>query len=63
MSPRGRSSRKSISLSNGTPAALTFADQRGDKLVENHFVEHLHYSDAALSAQGQMETRSCCVVS
>lgn len=40
---------------------LTFADQHGSKLDENHFVEHLHYSEASVDMP-QMQQRACCVI-
>jgi len=41
---------------------ITFADENGGRLAENHFVEKLHYSADASQRQVVM-VRACCSIS
>jgi len=39
---------------------IFFADENGGRLVENHFVENLHYS---ADTSGQQAVQACCTIS
>lgn len=39
---------------------ISFADENGERLVENHFVENLHYS---ANTSLQPSVQACCTIS
>lgn len=59
-SPRSRRKPSMMSSSDGVPS-IHFADEAGQKLTENHFVENLHYSEGSVHAQPQT-TEACCTI-
>jgi hypothetical protein len=59
-----RSPRDNKKESNSAPQAqqnISFADEHGESLVENHFVQNLHYSDDATQRQNPIP--ACCTIS
>ena len=50
-----------MSAPDGAPS-IHFADESGQKLASNHFVENLHYSEAAIHTQGTPGGDGCCTI-